>query len=157
MTLQDLQNDVNMFKHAFEDGKRMGLVVKSEYANAIYTTPFISALYEEDGGDAFDVRQAILGHLQQGGNPSPFDRSIAIRMSKLAVDVLIENKQQQKQDVCCIGIQGGQLHTKNIEDLEKLVDLKYSRPKEQWWLKLEEIVNLFGRSSALENTDKKKV
>ncbi len=150
VTLQDLQNDVNMFKHAFAEGKRMGLVIKSEYANAIYTTPFINALYEEDGGDAFDVRQAILGHLQQGGNPSPFDRSIAIRMSKLAVDLLIDTKRMEKHDVCCIGIQGGQLDTKNIEDLEKLVDLKYSRPKEQWWLKLEQIVNLFGRSSGSE-------
>ncbi|MDZ7607104.1 MAG: 6-phosphofructokinase [Cyclobacteriaceae bacterium] len=55
VTLQDLQNDVNMFRQAFDEGKRMGLVIKSEYANAIYTTPFISALYEEDGGDAFDV------------------------------------------------------------------------------------------------------
>jgi 6-phosphofructokinase 1 len=133
----------------------MGLVVKSEYANAIYTTPFISALYEEDGGDAFDVRQAILGHLQQGGNPSPFDRSIAIRMSKLAVDMLIENRLKDNHDVCCIGIQGGQLDIKNIEDLEKLVDLKYSRPRDQWWLKLEEIVNLFGRSSAISDAGKK--
>ena len=34
-------------------------------------------------------------------------------------------------------------------DLEKMVDVKYDRPKEQWWMKLEEIINLFGRSSAL--------
>jgi len=149
VSLQDLQNDVNMFKKAFEDGKRMGLVVKSEYANRIYTTPFISALYEEDGGDVFDVRQSILGHVQQGGNPSPFDRSMATKMAAKSIDFLIKKARKNKHDVVSIGLHGGHLDYRNIEDLEKMVDVKYDRPKEQWWMKLEEIVNLFGRSSAL--------
>ena len=46
-------------------------MIRNEYANQIYTTPFMCALFEEEGGDLFDVRQAILGHLQQGGDPSP--------------------------------------------------------------------------------------
>ncbi|MDZ7607103.1 MAG: 6-phosphofructokinase [Cyclobacteriaceae bacterium] len=100
-------------------------------------------------------RQAILGHIQQGGNPSPFDRAIAIRMSTVAVDLLISNKQKEKNDVCSIGIHGGQLDTKNIEDLDRMLDMNYSRPREQWWLKLEEIVNLFGRSSAMQPSEKK--
>ena len=135
-------------KNAFEDGKRMGLVVKSEYANKIYTTPFMSALYEEDGGDVFDVRQTILGHVQQGGNPSSFDRSMAIKMAAKSIDFLIEKTQNDIHDVVCIGLHGGQLDFSNIEDLKKLVDLDYHRPKEQWWMKLEHIVNLFGKSSA---------
>ena len=149
LTLQNLQDDVNMFKKAFEEGKRMGLVIKSEYANKIYSTPFISALYEEDGGDIFDVRQTILGHIQQGGNPSPFDRSIAIKMAVKAVEFLIKKASKGKHEVVSIGLHGGHLDYQNIEDLEKLVDVNYDRPKEQWWLKLEQIINLFGKSSAL--------
>lgn len=149
ISLQDLQNDVNMFKEAFEDGKRMGLVLKSEYANSIYTTPFISALYEEDGGDVFDVRQTILGHVQQGGNPSSFDRSMATKMAAKSIDFLIKKAHKNKHDVVSIGLHGGQLDYRNIEDLEKMVDMEFDRPKEEWWLKLEEIINLFGRSSAL--------
>ena len=148
ITLQDLQNDVNMFKKAFNEGKRMGLVLKSEYANNIYTTPFISALYEEDGDDVFDVRQSILGHLQQGGNPSPFDRAIATKLAAKSIDFLIKKAGEGKSDVASIGLHGGQIDYRNLEDLEKLVDVKYKRPKEQWWMKLEEIINLFGRSSA---------
>jgi 6-phosphofructokinase 1 len=148
LTLQDLQDDVNKFKQAFMEGKRMGLVVKSEYANKIYTTPFISALYEEDGGDIFDVRQTILGHVQQGGNPSTFDRSMAIKMAAKSIDFLIKKAHKNKHDVVSIGLHGGHLDYRNIDDLKKMVDLEYGRPKEQWWLKLEEIIDLFGRSSA---------
>lgn len=148
VTLQDLQNDVNMFKKAFIEGKRMGLVLKSEYANKIYTTPFISALYEEDGGDIFDVRQSILGHIQQGGNPSPYDRAMATRLAAKSIEFLIKKASKGKHDVVSIGLHGGHIEYLNLEDLEKMVDLKYSRPKEEWWTKLEELVNLFGRSSA---------
>jgi len=148
ITLQDLQNDVNMFKAAFDEGKRMGLVIKSEYANKIYTTPFISALYEEDGGELFDVRQTILGHVQQGGNPSSFDRSIATRMAVKSIDFLINKAKSNEHDVVSIGLHGGHLDYRNIEDLDKLMDQIYDRPKNQWWMKLEEIINLFGQSSA---------
>ncbi len=148
ITLQDLQDDVNMFKKAFNEGKRMGLIIKSEYANKIYTTPFINALYEEDGGDIFDVRQAILGHVQQGGNPSSFDRSIATRMAAKSVDYLIKKAEEGKHDVVSIGLHGGHLDYLNIEDLEKMMDQKYDRPKQQWWINLEQIINLFGQSSA---------
>jgi len=148
VTLQDLQDDVNMFKKAFREGKRMGLIIKSEYANKIYTTPFISALYEEDGGSTFDVRQTILGHVQQGGNPSPFVRSMATKMAAKSIDFLVKKAEKGKHDVVSIGLHGGHLDYRNIEDLGKMMDLKFDRPKEQWWMKLEEIINLFGQSSA---------
>jgi len=148
ISLQDLQDDVNMFKAAFKEGKRMGLVVKSEYANKIYTTPFISALYEEDGNEVFDVRQTILGHVQQGGNPSTFDRSMAIKMAAKSIDFLIKKAQKGKHDVVSIGLHGGQLDYRKLEELEQMVDVEFDRPKEQWWMKLEQIINLFGQSSA---------
>ncbi len=59
----------------------MGLIIRNEMANEIYSTSFMNALFEEEGGDLFDVRQAILGHMQQGGDPSPFDRILATRMA----------------------------------------------------------------------------
>ena len=65
-------------------------MIRNEYANPVYTTPFMCALFEEEGGDLFDVRQAILGHLQQGGDPSPFDRIQATRLATRCIDYLIE-------------------------------------------------------------------
>jgi 6-phosphofructokinase 1 len=81
VTLNDLVTDVEEFVTAFKQGKRLGLVIRNEKANEVYTTPFMRMLFEEEGGDLFDVRQSILGHLQQGGSPSPFDRILATLMS----------------------------------------------------------------------------
>ena len=78
--LSDLQQDVEVLCRGFQAGKKLGLVIRSEYANSVYTTQFICSLYEEEGRDTFDVRPAILGHLQQGGDPSAFDRIQATRL-----------------------------------------------------------------------------
>lgn len=74
VTLRDLIADVDMLSRGFKSGKRLGLIIRNEWANRVYTTSFMCSLFEEEGQDLFDVRQSILGHLQQGGNPSPFDR-----------------------------------------------------------------------------------
>ena len=47
-------------------------------------------LYNEEGRDKFTVRQNILGHMQQGGDPSPFDRNIATKMAAKTVTWLVE-------------------------------------------------------------------
>lgn len=146
VTLKDLQNDVDNLVNGFREGKRLGLVIRNEYANKIYTTPFISALYEEDGGDVFDVRQSILGHLQQGGNPSPFDRAIGTRLSTKAMEFLCKKAGKQKNESVTIGLQGGHVLYRNIEDLKKVMDLKIKRPKEQWWMELREIAQVFAKN-----------
>jgi 6-phosphofructokinase 1 len=74
ITLDDLRATSTQLRAGFAAGKRLGLMIRSEHADAHYTTPFIASLLEKEGGDLFDVRQAILGHVQQGGDPSPFDR-----------------------------------------------------------------------------------
>ena len=53
---------------------RLGLVITSEKASEAYTTNFITSLFKEEGKKIFDVRESILGHLQQGGTPSAWDR-----------------------------------------------------------------------------------
>ena len=98
MSLLDLQNDVNNLKEGFEHGKRLGLVIRSEHADPVYTTGFIHALFEREGDGLFDVRQAILGHVQQGGDPSPFDRIQATRLASKCVEYLIEQALTENTD-----------------------------------------------------------
>ena len=90
VTLADLQSDLNKLKNDFEHGKRLGLIIRNEYANTFYSTEFMVSLFEEEGGNIFDVRQAILGHVQQGGNPSPFDRIQATRLASECITFLTE-------------------------------------------------------------------
>ena len=90
ITLDDLPVDVHALAEGFARGKRLGLVIRSEHADPVYTTEFITALFEKEGGELFDAREAILGHVQQGGDPSPFDRIQATRLTAGCIEYLLE-------------------------------------------------------------------
>ncbi len=85
VTLQRLVDDLAVLVQGFSSGKRLGLMIRSERANDVYDTRFMCALFEQEGGGLFDVRESILGHLQQGGDPSPFDRIQATRLARLGI------------------------------------------------------------------------
>ena len=142
VTLNDLQTDLNHLVKGFEQGKRLGLLIRNEKANDLYTTDFMRALFEEEGGNLFDVRQAILGHLQIGGDPSPFDRIQATQLAARCVDFLIDQVTKKSASVTAIGLLGGEVQISSIEDLPRLVDAEYQRPREQWWLGLRAIAKV---------------
>jgi 6-phosphofructokinase 1 len=145
VTLADLQRDLRALVEGFQQGKRLGLMVRAEEANPLYTTPFMYALFEQEGGDLFDVRQAILGHLQQGGDPSPFDRILATRFSAECVDYLIRQAESDGRDAAFIGVREGRVTVTPIEDLPRLMDMKNERPRDQWWRALAPLARLLAQ------------
>ncbi|MBN1991875.1 MAG: 6-phosphofructokinase [Anaerolineae bacterium] len=145
VTLNDLQTDLTHLVEGFEHGKRLGLMIRNEKANPLYSTDFMRALFEEEGGDLFDVRQAILGHLQIGGDPSPFDRIQATQLAARCIDFLVEQIKKGSAPVAAIGQQGGKVQISSLEDFPRLVDLERQRPKEQWWLDLRLIARVMAQ------------
>lgn len=145
ITIKDLEADVQKLKHGFQAGKRLGLIIRNEEANPVYRTEFIASLFEEEGGEIFDVRQSILGHLQQGGDPSPFDRIMAIRLARSGVDFLIEKANQADPECAFMGLEGGSLKIHNMENFHKMVDLVHQRPKNQWWLEIRPIAQILSQ------------
>jgi 6-phosphofructokinase 1 len=123
----------------FTHGKRLGLMIRNEAANPLYDTAFMCKLFEEEGHDLFDVRQSILGHLQQGGNPSPFDRIQATRLATRCINYLIEQVENKSSQSAFIGLQGKEIKFHNMEDFDRMSDVKNKRPKEQWWMDLRQI------------------
>src|SRR6185295_16950210 len=105
----------------FEGGRRLALLIKNEYANPLYTTGFLCSLFEEESKELFDVRQAILGHLQQGGDPSPFDRIQATRLAAKCIEFLIEQAEQTPPAASFIGIKAGQVKFFSLEDLPRML------------------------------------
>lgn len=136
ITLDGLQRDVRMLDERFRNGKRLALIVRSEHANRIYTTSFIQALFEEAGGSLYEVRQSILGHLQQGGDPSPFDRIQATRLAARCIEYLIAESEQAQPAAAMIGLIHGQIHYTSLAEIPALVDPLLGRPRTQWWLEL---------------------
>lgn len=145
VNIHDLEIDVNDLIDGFEHGKRLGLMIRNENANPIYTTAFMAALFEEEGGDLFDVRQAILGHQQQGGDPSPFDRIQATRLATRCIDHLVELVNDQSSQSEFIGLQGKEITFHPLDDFLRLVDEDNQRPKDQWWMDLRPIARILAK------------
>jgi 6-phosphofructokinase 1 len=131
--------DVRYLGQGFRQGKRLGLMIRSENAGSLYDASFMSTLFEQEGGGLFDVRQAILGHIQQGGSPSPFDRIQATRLAARGIDFLIQEAAAASPAAAAIGLKAGQVEYTSLYDFSRLVDPGFQRPKEQWWLRLRPI------------------
>jgi 6-phosphofructokinase 1 len=83
------------------------------------------------------VRQAILGHLQQGGDPTAFDRILATRLAALSVDFLTTRAEQERSGAAAfVDIREGKLKVTPFAEMPALMDLENQRPREPWWLKL---------------------
>ena len=145
VTLNDLQADLTHLVEGFEQGKRLGVMIRNEHANHFYTTDFMCALFEEEGKELFDVRHAILGHMQQGGDPTPFDRIQATRLAVKCIEFLVDQAGQPEPGGAFIGFQSGKVHLSNLEDLPRMMDYEYQRPKEQWWLGLRVIAKVMAQ------------
>lgn len=145
VTLHDLEVDVRNLVDGFKHGKRLGLMIRNENANPIYTTDFMAALFEEEGGDLFDVREAILGHQQQGGDPSPFDRIQATRLATRCIERMVELAGNGSSESYFIGLQGREITFQNLEDFPRMVDEKHQRPRNQWWMDLRPIARVLAQ------------
>ena len=139
VTLRDLQADLQNLVQGFEGGKRLGLMIRNERADPFYTTEFICSLFEKEGGELFDVRQAVLGHVQQGGDPSPVDRVLASRLAAQCIEFLTEQGGRDSPAAAMIGLQDGQVTFTGLEDWPRLIDAEHQRAKEPWWLGLRTI------------------
>lgn len=146
VTLADLREELDRMVAGFEHGKRLNLVIRNENANDVYTTGFMCSLFEEEGGDLFSVRQAILGHQQQGGDPSPFDRILATRLAARSVEWWTEQVDRADRGAAIVGVLDGKVAFTGMEDFTRLVDEHYERPKEQWWMDLRSVAHSLARS-----------
>jgi 6-phosphofructokinase 1 len=134
ITLDGLTADVQALTEGFRSGKRLGLVIRSENADPLYTTGFITSLFEKEGGDLFDARAAILGHTQEGGDPSPFDRIQATRLTARCIDFLSDQLESGTRASAMIGFQSGRLQFTDLTSYPTLVERGVQRPVEQRWM-----------------------
>lgn len=145
VALRDLLTDLDDMSRWFRHGKRLSLIIRNENVNRVYTTSFIKDLFEEEGGSLFEVRQAILGHLQQGGNPSPFDRIQATRLTVKCMEFLIDRASRGLSDGAFIGYKGGRVQLFNLEELPRMVEPGIQRPREQWWMQIRAVAQALRR------------
>ena len=134
ITLDDLTSDVHSLAEGFRSGKRLGLIIRSENADPVYTTGFITSLFQKEGGELFDARQVILGHVQEGGDPSPFDRIQATRLTARSIEYLAEQLESGSTASAMIGYQSGRLQFTDLTSYPTLIEQDAQRPIEQRWM-----------------------
>ena len=139
ISLDDLVNDVHWLRESFAHGRRLFLAVRNENASHNYTTDFIARLLEEESHGMYDVRQVVLGHMQQGGSPSPFDRLLANRLTYRALNLIDDELAARQDGSWFIGVNESGMRPSPMETMLSLVDAAHRRPREQWWLQLRTI------------------
>jgi len=108
----------------------------NEQADELYSTDVLARLFSKESQGLYDVRTAVIGHVQQGGNPTPFDRVLATRLVDRAIRELTEQLDGGPADWCSVGFAGGELSIAPIAEVGALLDRSVGRPREQWWLSL---------------------
>ncbi|KAL3072743.1 hypothetical protein niasHS_017717 [Heterodera schachtii] len=88
-TVDDIKEDVKVISQKMQKGVQRYLIVQSEGASHNYDTTFVQKLFSEEGKGEFSTRINILGHPQQGGKPTPFDRNMGTKLGARALDHLI--------------------------------------------------------------------
>ncbi|KAM9827117.1 ATP-dependent 6-phosphofructokinase, platelet type isoform 4-T4 [Neosynchiropus ocellatus] len=153
--IRDLQANVEHLTEKMKTSIQRGLVLRNENCNDNYTTDFIYQLYTEEGKGVFDCRKNVLGHMQQGGAPSPFDRNFGTKISAKAMHwvsrKLVETFRQGRvfanaEDSCCLlGMRRRALVFQPVVQLKPETDFVHRIPQEQWWLKLRPLMKILAK------------
>lgn len=90
--LAQLELDIKLLKEAFATERGLSrsgkLVLKSTNASKVLTTQVLADIMKQESNGEFDAKTAIPGHVQQGGLPSPIDRTRGARFAIRAVQFI---------------------------------------------------------------------
>ncbi|NP_001376243.1 ATP-dependent 6-phosphofructokinase, platelet type isoform 2 [Gallus gallus] len=155
--IRELQANVEHLTEKMKTSIQRGLVLRNENCNENYTTDFIYQLYSEEGKGVFDCRKNVLGHMQQGGAPSPFDRNFGTKISAKAMQWISKKlketyrKEEGKvfantdDSVCLLGMRRRNLVFQPVAELKNETDFVHRIPMEQWWLKLRPLMKILAK------------
>ena len=157
-----LARDIDFLRDNFARDKganRAGkIILRNECASSTYTTQVVADMIKEEAKGRFESRAAVPGHFQQGGKPSPMDRIRALRMAIRCMLHLESYAGKTPDEIAAddlsasvIGIKGSQVLFSPMggeNGLEaKETDWARRRPKAEFWLQLQDTVNILsGRS-----------
>lgn len=149
-SVNDLMNDIRCIQAKMQDGVPRGLVIISEYANENYNTDFLTRLFAEEGKDFFTARKGIVGFVQQGQSPSPFDRRLGLKLGHMTANWLLNQaksgyqitgkvRTQECDSAVLLGLNKRQYVFTPLKNLIPETDFELQtvkNPGRLWWIKL---------------------
>ncbi|XP_066508933.1 ATP-dependent 6-phosphofructokinase, platelet type-like [Hoplias malabaricus] len=153
--IKELQTNVEHLTEKMKTSIQRGLVLRNENSNENFTTDFIYQLYTEEGKGVFDCRKNVLGHMQQGGAPSPFDRNFGTKITAKAMQWISKKLKEfyvegrvfanTEDSACLLGMRRRALVFQPVTQLKEETDFVHRIPKEQWWLKLRPLMKILAK------------
>lgn len=154
--IKDLNQDVIAMAAKMSEGVQRGLILRNENANLNYNTDFMQRLFSEEGKGLFSCRMNIIGHMQQGGSPTPFDRNLGTKMGSKAVEWFTEQLKKYSSDgskvttmdadsAVMIGIVRRQYRFTPFTELIEVTDFEHRIPTYQWWMKLRPLLKVLAK------------
>ncbi|XP_071482516.1 ATP-dependent 6-phosphofructokinase, muscle type-like [Diadema antillarum] len=154
-TIRDLELDVTHLAAKIQDNVQRGLILRNENASKNFTTDFLQRLYSEEGKHLFTTRMNVLGHMQQGGSPTVFDRNLGTKLGVKVSNFLQEKVQENCKDgvvftdsastACLLGIVKRVVGFTPVAALEPTTDFEHRIPKKQWWIKLRPLLRILAK------------
>ncbi len=111
----DVDSIVKRLEKEHKGGRTYSIVVVSEGTRA--TEEVVRKLKDAE----FDTRVTVLGHVQRGGSPTVFDRTLAFRFAMRATENLLKGKYGCmvgliRSKVACTSLEDVIIHKKSIKD-----------------------------------------
>lgn len=179
ISVDQLMQDITNIAEAYEkmdecdtEKKETGkLVLKTTNASKALDVENLSRVMTLEAGGKFDARAAIPGHIQQGGKPSPIDRTRATRLAIKAV-VFIEDHQglttqfrnadeiyddtidkKMRPTATVLGVKGSDVVFSSVRKVwDSETDVKKRMPKVVHWKPLRSVADhLSGRKRCVES------
>jgi 6-phosphofructokinase 1 len=154
MLAADIQHLKEVFEKDSGQSRAGRLILINEKASNVYHAKLIADMIKEEARGRFETRESIPGHVQQGGVPSPMDRTRAVRLAIKCIEHLEKFEDRSDASILSdplsssiIGIKGAKVVFSAMRDVEeKETDWPNRRPKDEFWLGLKGIVDtLSGR------------
>jgi 6-phosphofructokinase 1 len=154
VTIDMLAADIRNLRHLFaqDSGQsRAGrLILVNEKASPVYTAKLIADMIRVEARNRFESRDSIPGHVQQGGVPSPMDRTRAVRMAIKCIEHIESYENKSGREVLAdpksssvIGIRGASVVFSSMKQVEETeTDWKNRRPKNVFWDGLRKVVDV---------------
>jgi 6-phosphofructokinase 1 len=148
VTLDQIQADLAWLTHSFDHQNRsFFLAVRNEQANVNFTTEVLSHLIDEAAQGRYDTRTMRLGHIQQGGSPTPADRVLATQLSERALRTVVDQLADHSTACHCVGSDADGVQVTELAQAMRQIDPDHQRPAQQWWLGLGDLVGMVNRRS----------
>uniref|UniRef100_A0A3P8TC12 ATP-dependent 6-phosphofructokinase n=1 Tax=Amphiprion percula TaxID=161767 RepID=A0A3P8TC12_AMPPE len=155
INIHDLKTNVEHLAEKMKKDIQRGLVLRNEKCHEYYTTDFIHRLYSSEGKGIFDCRVNVLGHLQQGGAPSPFDRNYGTKLGVRAIQwiskKLTEHFRQGRvfanspETASVLTLKRKVISFVPVTELKDQTDFEHRMPKVQWWYNLRTMLRMLAK------------